>query len=147
MTYELNEGSEKHVKNIIKAAKKAEAVYLATDLDREGEAISWHVYEILREQGITEKIPFYRIEFSEITEKAIKDAVENPRDLSMDLVNAQQARRALDHLVGFNLSPLLWKKIKTGLSAGRVQSPALRMIVEREYEIEKFPGLADDCRA
>jgi DNA topoisomerase-1 len=138
MTYELNEGSEKHVKNIIKAARKADAVYLATDLDREGEAISWHVYEILREQGITEKIPFYRIEFSEITEKAIKDAVNNPRELSMDLVNAQQARRALDHLVGFNLSPLLWKKIQTGLSAGRVQSPALRMIVEREYEIEKF---------
>jgi DNA topoisomerase-1 len=138
MTYELNEGSEKHVRNIIKAAKKAEAVYLATDLDREGEAISWHVYEILREKGITENIPFYRIEFSEITEKAIKEAVANPRELSMDLVNAQQARRALDHLVGFNLSPLLWKKINTGLSAGRVQSPALRMIVEREYEIEKF---------
>jgi DNA topoisomerase-1 len=138
MTYELNEGSEKHVRNIVKAARKAEAVYLATDLDREGEAISWHVYEILREEGVTGKIPFYRIEFSEITEKAIKEAVANPRELSMDLVNAQQARRALDHLVGFNLSPLLWKKINTGLSAGRVQSPALRMIVEREYEIEKF---------
>ena len=138
MTYELNEGSEKHVKSIVKAARKADAVYLATDLDREGEAISWHIYEILREQGLTEKIPFYRVEFSEITEKAIKDAVDNPRELSMDLVNAQQARRALDHLVGFNLSPLLWKKIKTGLSAGRVQSPALRMIVEREREIEAF---------
>ena len=138
MTYELNEDSEKHVRAIIKAAKKADAVYLATDLDREGEAISWHIYEILREQGLTEKMPFYRVEFSEITEKAIKDAVDNPRDLSMDLVNAQQARRALDHLVGFNLSPLLWKKIKTGLSAGRVQSPALRMIVEREREIEAF---------
>ena len=138
MTYELNEGSEKHVRKIIAAARKADAVYLATDLDREGEAISWHVHEILREQGITEKIPFYRIEFTEITEKAIKDAVDNPRELSMNLVNAQQARRALDHLVGFHLSPLLWKKIKTGLSAGRVQSPALRMIVEREYEIEKF---------
>ena len=138
MTYELNEGSEKHVRAIVKAARKAEAVYLATDLDREGEAISWHIYEILREEGLTENIPFFRVEFSEITEKAIKDAVENPRDLSMDLVNAQQARRALDHLVGFNLSPLLWKKIKTGLSAGRVQSPALRMIVEREREIEAF---------
>ncbi len=138
MTYELNEDSEKHVRNIIKAAKKAEVVYLATDLDREGEAISWHIYEILREQGLAEKIPFYRVEFSEITEKAIKEAVDNPRELSMDLVNAQQARRALDHLVGFNLSPLLWKKIKTGLSAGRVQSPALRMIVEREREIEAF---------
>jgi len=138
MTYELNEGSEKHVRAIVSAAKKAEAVYLATDLDREGEAISWHVYEILREKGLTEKIPFYRIEFSEITQKAIREAVDNPRELSMDLVNAQQARRALDHLVGFNLSPLLWKKIKTGLSAGRVQSPALRMIVEREREIEAF---------
>ena len=138
MTYELTEGSEKHVRNIIKMARKADAVYLATDLDREGEAISWHVYEILREQGITEKTPFYRIEFSEITENAIKEAVDNPRELSKNLINAQQARRALDHLVGFNLSPLLWKKIKTGLSAGRVQSPALRMIVEREYEIEQF---------
>jgi DNA topoisomerase-1 len=138
MTYELNEGSEKHVREIIKAARKAEAVYLATDLDREGEAISWHVYEILRGEGLTEGIPFYRVEFSEITERAIKEAVANPRELSMDLVNAQQARRALDHLVGFNLSPLLWKKIQTGLSAGRVQSPALRMIVEREREIERF---------
>jgi len=138
MTYELNEDSEKHVRNIIKAAKKAEVVYLATDLDREGEAISWHIYEILREQGLADKVPFFRVEFSEITERAIKEAVSNPRQLSMDLVNAQQARRALDHLVGFNLSPLLWKKIKTGLSAGRVQSPALRMIVEREREIEAF---------
>ena len=138
MTYELNEGSEKHVRAIVREAKKAEAVYLATDLDREGEAISWHIFEILREKGLTEKKQFYRVEFSEITKKAIQDAVDNPRDLSMDLVNAQQARRALDHLVGFNLSPLLWKKIKTGLSAGRVQSPALRMIVEREREIEAF---------
>jgi len=138
MTYELNEDSEKHVRAIVKAAKKAEVIYLATDLDREGEAISWHIYEILREDGLTEKIPFFRVEFSEITEKAIQEAVDNPRELSMDLVNAQQARRALDHLVGFNLSPLLWKKIKTGLSAGRVQSPALRMIVEREREIEAF---------
>ena len=138
MTYELNEGSEKHVRAIVREAKKAEAVYLATDLDREGEAISWHIYEILREKGLTEGKPFYRVEFSEITKKAIQDAVGNPRELSMDLVNAQQARRALDHLVGFNLSPLLWKKINTGLSAGRVQSPALRMIVEREREIEAF---------
>jgi DNA topoisomerase-1 len=138
MKYELSEDSEKHVRSIIKAAKKADTVYLATDLDREGEAISWHIYEILREQGLTENIPFLRVEFSEITERAIKDAVDNPRELSMDLVNAQQARRALDHLVGFNLSPLLWKKIKTGLSAGRVQSPALRMIVEREREIDAF---------
>jgi DNA topoisomerase-1 len=138
MTYELNEGSEKHVNAIIRAAKKAEAVYLATDLDREGEAISWHIYEILREAGLADKIPFKRVEFSEITKQAIQEAVDNPRELSMDLINAQQARRALDHLVGFNLSPLLWKKIKTGLSAGRVQSPALRLIVQREREIEQF---------
>ncbi|MDX1555015.1 MAG: type I DNA topoisomerase [Xanthomonadales bacterium] len=138
MVYELNEGSEKAVREIVKAAKQAEAVYLATDLDREGEAISWHIYEILKEKGLTDKKPFYRVEFSEITKGAIQDAVDNPRELSMPLVNAQQARRALDHLVGFNLSPLLWKKIQTGLSAGRVQSPALRMIVEREREIEAF---------
>ena len=138
MHYELSEGSKKHVDNIIRAARKAESVWLATDLDREGEAISWHIYELLREQGLTEQIPFYRVEFSEITPRAITEAVESPRDLSMDLVNAQQARRALDHLVGFNLSPLLWKKIKTGLSAGRVQSPALRLIVQREREIEAF---------
>ncbi len=138
MHYELSEGSKKHVDKIVKATRKAEAVYLATDLDREGEAISWHIYEILKEKKLAEKIPFYRVEFSEITKQAILEAVANPRELSMDLVNAQQARRALDHLVGFTLSPLLWKKIKPGLSAGRVQSPALRMIVEREREIEAF---------
>jgi DNA topoisomerase-1 len=138
MHYELSEGSKKHVDKIVKATRSAEAVYLATDLDREGEAISWHIYEILKNKKLTSKIPFYRVEFSEITQKAIQHAVANPRELSMDLVNAQQARRALDHLVGFTLSPLLWKKIKPGLSAGRVQSPALRMIVEREREIEAF---------
>jgi len=138
MQYELSEGSKKHVDAIVKATRKAEAVYLATDLDREGEAISWHIYEILKDKKLTGKIPFYRVEFSEITKHAILHAVANPRELSMDLVNAQQARRALDHLVGFSLSPLLWRKIKPGLSAGRVQSPALRMIVEREREIEAF---------
>jgi DNA topoisomerase-1 len=138
MHYELSEGSKKHVDRIVKATRNAEAVYLATDLDREGEAISWHIYEILKEKKLTGKIPFYRVEFSEITKHAIEEAVANPRELSMDLVNAQQARRALDHLVGFYLSPLLWKKIRPGLSAGRVQSPALRMIVEREREIEAF---------
>lgn len=138
MHYELSDGSKKHVDKIIKATRKAKAVYLATDLDREGEAISWHIYEILKDKKLIDKIPFYRIEFSEITKRAIQHAVANPRDLSMNLVNAQQARRALDHLVGFNLSPLLWRKIKPGLSAGRVQSPTLRMIVEREREIERF---------
>jgi DNA topoisomerase-1 len=138
MHYELSEGSKKHVDKIVKATRSAEAVYLATDLDREGEAISWHIYEILKEKKLTDKRPFYRVEFSEITKHAIQEAVANPRELSMDLINAQQARRALDHLVGFTLSPLLWRKIKPGLSAGRVQSPALRMIVEREREIEAF---------
>jgi len=138
MHYELNEGSKKHVEKIIKAARDADAIYLATDLDREGEAISWHIHELLKEKKLTGEKPFYRVEFSEITPSAIQHAVANPRELSMPLVNAQQARRALDHLVGFNLSPLLWKKIKPGLSAGRVQSPALRMIVEREREIEAF---------
>ncbi|NIM70904.1 MAG: DNA topoisomerase I [Xanthomonadales bacterium] len=138
MRYELSEGSKKHVDRICSAARQADAIYLATDLDREGEAISWHIHEILRERGIAQNVPFYRVEFSEITPRAIEEAMRNPRELSMDLVNAQQARRALDHLVGFNLSPLLWKKIKTGLSAGRVQSPALRLIVEREREIERF---------
>ena len=138
MHYELSDGSKKHVDKIIRATRKADSVYLATDLDREGEAISWHIFEILKDKKLTDKIPFYRVEFSEITQRAIKEAVANPRELSMDLVNAQQARRALDHLVGFSLSPLLWKKIRPGLSAGRVQSPALRMIVEREREIEAF---------
>ena len=138
MNYELSDGSKKHVDAIVKAARKAEAVYLATDLDREGEAISWHIYEILKKKKLTDKIPFHRVEFSEITKHAIQQAVANPRELSMDLVNAQQARRALDYLVGFNLSPLLWRKIGPKLSAGRVQSPALRMIVVREREIEAF---------
>jgi DNA topoisomerase-1 len=138
MHYELSEDSKKHVNAIVKAAKKADSIYLATDLDREGEAISWHIYEILREKGLVEGKNLYRVEFSEITQKAIEHAVANPRDLAMDLVNAQQARRALDYLVGYNLSPLLWRKIKTGLSAGRVQSPALRLVVEREREREAF---------
>ncbi len=138
MRYDVIDKNKKHVDAIVKAAKKADAIYLATDLDREGEAISWHVFEILRERGLIKDRAVYRIVFSEITPNAIRDAVANPRKLSMDLVNAQQARRALDYLVGFNLSPLLWKKVRRGLSAGRVQSPALRMIVEREREIEKF---------
>ncbi len=137
MSYEVIEKNDKHVNAIARAAKKAHALYLATDLDREGEAISWHIYEILKERGLADK-PVYRVVFSEITPKAIREAIESPRELSLDLINAQQARRALDYLVGFNLSPLLWRKVRRGLSAGRVQSPALRMIVEREEEIEKF---------
>ena len=138
MNYELIEKNEKHVDAIVKAAKQADSLYLATDLDREGEAISWHIAEILREKKLLKDKAVHRVVFSEITPRAIKEAVANPRPLSMELVNAQQARRALDYLVGFNLSPVLWRKVQRGLSAGRVQSPALRMIVEREEEIEAF---------
>ena len=138
MKYQLIEKNEKHVDAIAKAMKKADVLYLATDPDREGEAISWHLYEILKQKKLLKDKPVHRVAFYEITKRAVNAAVENPRELSMELVNAQQARRALDYLVGFNLSPLLWKKIRRGLSAGRVQSPALRMIVEREEEIEKF---------
>ena len=136
MKYQIIERNAKHVDAIVRAAKKADEILLATDPDREGEAISWHISEILKEKKI--KAPMRRVAFYEITESAIQDAVRNPREIATDLVDAQQARRALDYLVGFNLSPLLWRKISPGLSAGRVQSPALRMIVERELEIEAF---------
>jgi DNA topoisomerase-1 len=138
MKYEVIERNEKHVNAIGKALAKAEALYLATDPDREGEAISWHLHELLKAKKKTTHKPVYRVVFHEITQRAVSDAVAHPRTLSKDLINAQQARRALDFLVGFNLSPLLWKKIKRGLSAGRVQSPALRLIVEREQEIASF---------
>ena len=138
MKYQLIDKNEKHVEKIVKAAKKASAVYLATDPDREGEAISWHVYEVLKERNVIDSKPVQRVVFHEVTKRAIQEAIDQPRDLSEQLVNAQQARRALDYLVGFNLSPLLWKKVRRGLSAGRVQSPALRLIVEREDEITAF---------
>lgn len=138
MKYQIVEKNARHVADIATALKKADALYLATDPDREGEAISWHIRELMAEKKLLKNKPVYRVAFHEITQKAIQAAVANPRELAMDLVNAQQARRALDYLVGFNLSPLLWKKIRKGLSAGRVQSPALRLIVEREEEIERF---------
>ncbi|MFP7722307.1 DNA topoisomerase I [Lysobacter sp. A3-1-A15] len=138
MRYDLIEKNEKHVDAIAKAAKSAEAIYLATDPDREGEAISWHVAEILRERNLVGDRLLQRVVFTEITPRAIKEAMANPRAIAAPLVDAQQARRALDYLVGFNLSPVLWRKVQRGLSAGRVQSPALRMIVEREEEIEAF---------
>ena len=138
MRYQVIERNEKHVNSIVRALKKADALLLATDPDREGEAISWHLVELLRERGVLEGKDVRRVVFHEITRNAIREAVEHPRDISFDLVSAQQARRALDYLVGFNLSPLLWKKVQPSLSAGRVQSPALRLIVERELEIEAF---------
>ncbi len=138
MRYDLIAKNEKHVAAILAATKKADSVYLAADPDREGEAICWHIYTILKQKKVLLKKPVYRVAFNEITKTAVQQAIAHPREISMELVNAQQARRALDYLVGFNLSPLLWKKIRYGLSAGRVQSPALRMIVQREEEIEAF---------
>ena len=138
MKYQLVERNERHVEAIAKALKKAKSLHLATDPDREGEAIAWHLYEILKQRGELKHKEVHRVVFHEITRNAVREAVAAPRDLSLDLVNAQQARRALDYLVGFNLSPLLWKKVRRGLSAGRVQSPALRMICEREAEIAAF---------
>ena len=138
MKYDIIDRNAKHMDAIAKAAKAADSIYLATDPDREGEAISWHIAEILADKKLLKNKLLKRVEFNEITQTAVKHAIDNPRDIAMNLVNAQQARRALDYLVGFNLSPLLWKKIRRGLSAGRVQSPALRLIVERELEIEAF---------
>ncbi|TDK33948.1 DNA topoisomerase I [Luteimonas terrae] len=138
MRYDLIDKNEKHVEAIAKAAKGVDDIFLATDPDREGEAISWHIAEILKERGLLEDKNLQRVVFTEITPRAIKEAMQKPRAIASDLVDAQQARRALDYLVGFNLSPVLWRKVQRGLSAGRVQSPALRMIVEREEEIEAF---------
>lgn len=138
MRYQIIEKNAKHVDAICQALRTAEHLYLATDPDREGEAISWHLFELLKQRGVLKNVAVSRVAFYEITKTAVQNAVANPRELSMELVHAQQARRALDFLVGFNLSPLLWKKVRRGLSAGRVQSPALRMIVERELEIEAF---------
>ncbi|MGB4811224.1 MAG: type I DNA topoisomerase [Methylophilaceae bacterium] len=138
MKYDIIERNSKHVDAIAKAVKNADSIYLATDPDREGEAISWHIAEILKAKNLLKNKLMKRVVFHEITKSAVQHAIDEPRDISMPMVNAQQARRALDYLVGFNLSPLLWKKIRRGLSAGRVQSPALRLIVERELEIEAF---------
>jgi DNA topoisomerase-1 len=138
MKYQVVERNQKHIDAISRALKKAKSLFLATDPDREGEAISWHLYELLKAKGELEGKAVQRVVFYEITKAAVREAMAQPRELSVDLVNAQQARRALDFLVGFNLSPLLWKKVRPGLSAGRVQSPALRMICEREDEIAAF---------
>jgi DNA topoisomerase-1 len=139
MDYEVSPGSSKHVQAMAEAVKKSEAIYLATDPDREGEAISWHIVEILRKKrAIKKDFPIRRVAFHEITKRAVTEAIENPRDIDMDLVNAQQARRALDYLVGFNLSPVLWRKLPGSRSAGRVQSVALRLVCDREEEITRF---------
>src|SRR5436190_561620 len=133
-TYEVSPDKKDIIQKLKKLAEEAEMVYLASDEDREGEAISWHLKEVL---DLSDK-KTRRIVFTEITKTAILNAIEKPRGIDIDLVNAQQARRVLDRLVGYELSPILWKKIATGLSAGRVQSVAVRLVVEREREIERF---------
>ncbi|MDZ4202991.1 MAG: type I DNA topoisomerase [Gallionella sp.] len=138
MQYETIARNSKHVDAIAKAAASVDHILLAPDPDREGEAIAWHISELLKSKRALKGKSMQRVVFYEITQSAVQEAVAHPRAIAMPLVNAQQARRALDYLVGFNLSPLLWRKIRPGLSAGRVQSPALRLIVERELEIEAF---------
>src|SRR5579885_1957840 len=138
MKYQVIDRNAKHVNAIAKELKYADSLILATDPDREGEAIAWHLTEVLREKKALKDKTVKRVVFYEITPREVQQAIANPREVSSDLVNAQQARRALDYLVGFNLSPLLWRKVSPGLSAGRVQSPALRLICEREEEIRAF---------
>ena len=132
--YQVLQGKEKVVNELKKLAKDADTIYLATDLDREGEAIAWHLQELLGKKDKT----YQRVVFNEITKNAIQDAFSAPGELNISRVNAQQARRFLDRVVGFMVSPLLWKKIARGLSAGRVQSVAVRLVVEREREIKAF---------
>ena len=139
MIYVVDDDSKKHLSAIAKAAKTADNLFLATDPDREGEAISWHVLEALKDsKSIGKKLNVQRVTFHEITKKSIIEAFKHPRDIDMNMVNAQQARRALDYLVGFTLSPVLWRKLPGSKSAGRVQSVALRLICERDEEIEQF---------
>ncbi|PLX11168.1 MAG: type I DNA topoisomerase, partial [Marinilabiliales bacterium] len=137
--YEVSPDKKKVIAELKKLAKSAETVWLASDEDREGEAISWHLYNALKLDDDKTK----RIVFHEITKSAITNAIENPRKIDRNLVSAQQARRVLDRLVGYELSPLLWRKVKPGLSAGRVQSVAVRLIVEREKEIENFKSTSN----
>ncbi len=138
MKWQLGDRAEKNVKDIKRALKKADAIYLAPDPDREGEAIAWHIYELLNDEGLLEGKTIHRVTFNEITKTAVKKAFENARGLDQPLIDAYLARRALDYLVGFNISPILWRKLPGSRSAGRVQSVALRLICERETEIELF---------
>ncbi len=138
MKWEIDSRGKKHVDEIAKAVKKADALYLATDPDREGEAISWHVKEVLEDKKLLTGKIVKRVVFNEITKDAVQEAFNNPRELDIELVDAYMARRALDYLVGFTLSPVLWRKLPGSRSAGRVQSVALRLICERELEIEMF---------
>jgi DNA topoisomerase-1 len=138
MVWEMNDRAKKHVDAIKKALKGADTLYLATDPDREGEAISWHVNQVLNDANVLKGMPVHRIVFHEITKKAVQASLEHPRPVNDELVEAYLARRALDYLVGFTLSPVLWRKLPGARSAGRVQSVALRIVVDREEEIERF---------
>ena len=138
MDWEVDAKAKKHMSEITKAVRGADHLYLATDPDREGEAISWHVQEVLDQQNALDGVEVKRVVFNEITKNAILEAFAHPRDLDKELVDAYLARRALDYLVGFTLSPVLWRKLPGSRSAGRVQSVALRLICERETDIENF---------
>ncbi len=138
MVWEVSDRSKKVMADIAKAAEQADSVLLATDPDREGEAISWHIHQLLRDKKSLKQLPIQRIVFNEITKRAIQESVSKPRTIDDSLVQAYLARRALDYLVGFTLSPILWRKLPGARSAGRVQSVALRLVVEREQEIERF---------
>ena len=138
MTWEIDPGSKKPLKEIYDAAKNAQKIILATDPDREGEAIAWHVRNILNDKKLLKDKKVERVVFNEITKKAVQNGIDNPREINTELVDAYMARRALDYLVGFNISPILWTKLPGSKSAGRVQSVALKLIVERENEIELF---------
>ncbi|HXQ65640.1 MAG TPA: DNA topoisomerase, partial [Alphaproteobacteria bacterium] len=138
MSWQVDSGSEKHIRAIASALKKADRLCLATDPDREGEAISWHVLQLLKERDALDNVEVKRVVFNEITKDAVLDAMAHPRDVNRELVEAYLARRALDYLVGFTLSPVLWRKLPGSRSAGRVQSVALRLVCEREAEIERF---------
>src|SRR3954464_8692638 len=138
MLWEVDDKSQKRLNDIARAVKGADKLILATDPDREGEAISWHVLEVLREKNALHKMPVERVVFNAITKQAVLEAMKHPRKIDQALVDAYLARRALDYLVGFNLSPVLWRKLPGARSAGRVQSVALRLVCDRELEIEKF---------
>ena len=138
MLWEIDSFSKKYLKEITNAAKDSNKIILATDPDREGEAIAWHVKEVLVQKKLLKDKKIERVVFNEITKKAVTKGIENPRDIEPQLVDAYMARRALDYLVGFNISPILWTKLPGSKSAGRVQSVALKLISEREHEIELF---------
>ena len=138
MIWEVDSFSKKYLKEITDAAKESDKIILATDPDREGEAIAWHVKEFLNEKKLLKDKKIERVVFNEITKKAVIHGIENPRQIETHLVDSYMARRALDYLVGFNISPILWTKLPGSKSAGRVQSVALKLITEREHEIESF---------